>query len=353
MTTYGSTTLVTRRARAAVLATTILILPCLAAACSAGDGARYAAAPPAGAAGARAAPAARTVAAASPTFVAETATVDVPLALPAQLYVEHDAVVAARSAGVLDSLFVDVGARVASGALLATVESADQRIAFDSAQAASEAAELVVRRARTLTRSGGMTGADSEQAEFQLRQAQLAVAKARRGLELTRVVAPFGGLVTERRARPRRLVSAGDTLFRVAEQGPLLARVHVPEGAAATLVPGAKATVIGVRGASTGATVSRIAPAVDAASGTREVILRVAPNGAFLPGSGVTVRLGAEQRRALVVPRAAVGADGYALVTDGGRTTLRLVTLGAEVGGGRVEVMGGLAPGERVARPAP
>jgi hypothetical protein len=130
--------------------------------------------------------------------------------------------------------------------------------------------------------------------------------------------------------------------------------VHVPEDAAAALRAGTPATVVGVRGASAGATVARIAPAVDAASGTREVILRVAQNGAFLPGSGVMVRLGADRRRALVVPREAVGADGYALVSDAaGRTTLRLVTLGADVGGGRVEVMGGLAPGERVARPAP
>jgi hypothetical protein len=35
-----------------------------------------------------------------------------------------------------------------------------------------------------------------------------------------------------------------------------------------------------------------------------------------------------------------------------GRTALRSVTVGADVGGGRVEVVSGLSPGERVMRTA-
>ena len=46
---------------------------------------------------------------------ADTATIDAPLSLPAQLYVEHDAVVFARSAGVVESIFVDLGSRAAAG----------------------------------------------------------------------------------------------------------------------------------------------------------------------------------------------------------------------------------------------
>ena len=45
-----------------------------------------------------------------------------------------------------------------------------------------------------------------------------------------------------------------------------------------------------------------------------------------------------------------VSAEGYVLVVENGRTTLRPVTVGADVGGGRVEVLSGLASGERVAR---
>ena len=44
---------------------------------------------------------------------------------------------------------------------------------------------------------------------------------------------------------------------------------------------------------------------------------------------------------------------GYALVWDDHRTTLRAVTLGSDLSGGRVEVVSGLAPGERVVPSVP
>jgi multidrug efflux pump subunit AcrA (membrane-fusion protein) len=68
-------------------------------------------------------------------------------------------------------------------------------------------------------------------------------------------------------------------------------------------------------------------------------------------GGSVTVRLGRERRRAIVVDRAAVAPDGYVVVVDGGRSTVRPVTIGRDVGGGRVEVLSGLSAGERLARP--
>ena len=56
-------------------------------------------------------------------FTVDTATVELPLELPAQLYVEHDVVVVARSAGTVDSLFVELGDRVRPGQRLARLES--------------------------------------------------------------------------------------------------------------------------------------------------------------------------------------------------------------------------------------
>jgi hypothetical protein len=92
---------------------------------------------------------------------------------------------------------------------------------------------------------------------------------------------------------------------------------------------------------------------LDAASGTREVVLQLASAHGMTPGSAVTVQLGAERRRVVAIPKAAVARDGYALVWDDGRTTLRAVTLGAELDGDRVEVVSGIAAGEKVARAAP
>jgi RND family efflux transporter MFP subunit len=280
----------------------------------------------------------------------DTSTIDVPLTLPSQLYVEHDAVVAARSAGTVDSVFADLGTAVQPGQLLAKLESPDQEIALAQAENADANAAQLARRMRELTVSGAATVADSEAAETQYRQAELAVSKARRDLELTRITAPFAGVVTLRAARPRRLVASGDTLFRVTAMGPLLARVRVPEAAAAEVKPGLNAQVTG-SGGSARARVVQASPAIDPASGTREAVLELEPSSHLLPGASVTVRLGRERKRIVVVPRNLIGEDGYALVWEGGRTTLRAVTLGAELDGGRVEVVSGLAAGERLARP--
>jgi RND family efflux transporter MFP subunit len=285
-------------------------------------------------------------------FVADTMTVQQPLELPAQLYVEHDAVVVARSAGTIDSVSSELGDHVSSGQLLGRLESADQDIALAAAEAARDNANRAAVRARALTKSGGITQADSEQAEFQFRQTEISLRKARRDLELTRIIAPFAGVVTARAARPRRFVGAGDTLFRVTEQSPLLARIRVPEGSARGVHVGESASVVGDDGTTIAAVVAHTAPFVDAASGTREAVLRlVNPSAAAVVGSSVTVRLGRERRRAIVVDRAAVASDGYVVVVENGRSTVRPVTVGRDVGGGRVEVVSGLAAGERLARP--
>jgi RND family efflux transporter MFP subunit len=287
---------------------------------------------------------------ASAGIAVDTMTVRAPLQLPAQLYVEHDAVVVARAAGNVDSVIADLNDQVAGGAPLAILENADQQIALSQAEASFDNLGKVVVRARQMTRAGGITVADSEQAEFQYRQADLTRRKARRDVELTRVIAPFTGVVTARYARAGRFVNVGDTLFRVTETAPLLARVRVPERAAASVHVGDHTTVTSDDGASAAAVVTSAAPVIDAASGTREVIVRVAAGTRLIPGASITVHLGTARRLVVAVPRDVVAPDGFVLVVEGSGTALRPVSLGADLGGGRVEVVNGLSPGERIAR---
>lgn len=284
-------------------------------------------------------------------FTVDTSTVALAIDLPAQLYVEHDAAVVARSAGTIDSLFAELGDRVRVGQPLARMESTEQEIALASAEAAFENAGRAAVRARALTKSGFVTSADSEQAELQLRQTQIARRKSQNDVERTRVTAPFAGVVTARQARPKRFVAIGDTLFRVTEPAPLFARVRVPEASARALRVGDAASATALSGYSYAGRLIHAAPIIDAGSGTREVVLEINSAGALMAGSAVTMHLGREQRRVTSVPREAVAADGYVVVVENGRSTLRPVTLGRDIGGGRVEVLSGVAPGERLARP--
>jgi RND family efflux transporter MFP subunit len=299
------------------------------------------------------APHAATAGPAKPEFTVERVTVQLPLELPTQLYVEHDAAVVARSAGTIDSLFAELGDHVSAGQTLARLESAEQEIALASAEAAFDNFGRAATRARALTKSGGATAADSEQVEFQLRQSDIARRKARRDLELTRITAPFDGIVTTRSARPRRFVSVGDTLFRVTEAAPLFARIRAPEARARGLRIGDAASVVAPSGETTAAKIVHTAPFIDAASGTREIVLKLVDARGDMPaGSSVVVRLGHQARQALSVSRDAIAPEGYAVVVENGRATMRPVTIGRDLGGGRVEVLAGLNAGERLARPA-
>jgi RND family efflux transporter MFP subunit len=197
-----------------------------------------------------------------------------------------------------------------------------------------------------------VTQADSERVELELREAVLTLRKARRDFDLTRITTPFDGVVTGRTARVGRLVEPGDSLFRVTALRPVLASVRVPEASAFGVKLGAEAEVMGPRGERARARVVRASPVIDPASGTREVILQLIAGDPLPPGSSVSLKIGSEIRRVVAVPREAI-REGYALVWADARTSLRPVTVGGELPGGRIEVVSGLAPGEKVVRTGP
>lgn len=283
-----------------------------------------------------------------PLAAAETTTVTLPADVPAQLYVEHDAYVYARSTGVVESVYVDLGTPVRHGQKLAQLEDIDQTIALKQAENALPPAQHLAERYRQLAVTGAVTPADSEQAESSYQKALLTLRQARRDFNLTRIVAPFAGVVTARTVRVGWMVRPGDSLFRVSALHPLLASARVPEENAMGIHVGDSAEVVAENGRTVPASVLRASPALDPASGTREVIVRLAAHSGLLPGASVHVRVGAARRTVLAIPDAAIGENGQVLVWEDGRELLRSVTLGRDLGEGRREVVAGLSPGERV-----
>lgn len=286
-------------------------------------------------------------------IIADTATVELPLTLPAQLYVEHDATVYSRSAGIVQSILVDLGSRVSAGQLLARLESTDQEITLARAREKVTSTSQTRERQLELSAAGAGTEADSERVELEYRQAVLDLRKAQRDYDLTRILAPFAGVVTVRTARLHRLVNAGDSLFRITALQPVLAAIHVPESSAGTIDVGTRAEVVGPGGIRTTARVIRASPTLDAGSGTREMILQLSGKERLTPGSNVTVRLGSQRRQVVAIPRSAVAQDGYALVWSDDKATMRAITVGSDVGEDRIEVISGLTPGEQILRTVP
>ncbi|MES2522478.1 MAG: efflux RND transporter periplasmic adaptor subunit [Gemmatimonadota bacterium] len=278
----------------------------------------------------------------------DSMTVNEPLRLPAQLYVEQDAAIGARSSGVLRSLSVELGSVVQAGQVIGRLEDEVQRLAVSRADVALERASKVLGRVKEMRASNSAPVAEQEDAEYQLRLAEVAKREADLAAERTTIVAPFGGIVSARFVQPGQLLAVNDTVLRLTARGPYLVRARIPESE--SVRAGARFAVQTLDGRALAARVLRLAPALDAASGTREAILQIDSRGdALLAGSAVLVELPRGARRILAVPRTSVSDDGYVVVSDGSRTVMRPVMTGG-VFGDRVEIRAGVVAGERVRR---
>jgi RND family efflux transporter MFP subunit len=284
-------------------------------------------------------------------------------------------VVAAQMAGAVVQLDVKAGDRVAAGQVLLRLDAraAEQTAAAGDAQVAAARAGLDLarqdlERQRQLARDAFISAAALERAEAQFKatqaqvNAQLAQAGAARtqsGLSVVR--APFAGVVAEVPVALGDMALPGRPLLTVYDPGALRVTAALPQSVAAGLAAGAlpRIELPGLAGASVAPQPLRaqLLPVVDAA--THTVQLR-----ADLPGGLAGVVPGLYARvwlpvpaasgapATLAVPRSAVvrRAELTALyvLDPAGVPALRQVRLGRSQGD-RIEVLAGLAAGERVA----
>jgi RND family efflux transporter MFP subunit len=170
-------------------------------------------------------------------------------------------------------------------------------------------------------------------------------------LKQTRIVAPDDGIISSRTATIGAVVQSGQDLLRLIRGGRLEWRAEVTAADLGKIVPGQKATVRTVVGSTLGGTVRLVAPTIDPT--TRNGIVYVdlpaeAPvrAGMFARGS---VHVGESQ--AITLPQSAITLrDGYSyayIVANDNRVKANKLHLGDWLGD-RVDVLEGIAPGDRV-----
>jgi RND family efflux transporter MFP subunit len=306
------------------------------------------------------------------------------------------AAVAPQVMGRLTGVAVSEGSVVAAGALLATIDDTTVRAQLSSAEGAvaeAEAAGEDVDRAISQAEAGkalaektyerfrklldGKVVTQQEFDEVELRRtvavkdleraqqkraqmiAKIAQARgqadaAKAMLAWTRVIAPFAGIIVEKRADPGSMAVPGVPLFVLEDPRRHRIETFVSETYLPLLRKGTPVQVVldADPGNPFSAVVTEIVPAIDPASRTFTVKADL-PAGRARSGQSGKVRFAAGKGTVLAVPKRAItragGSDG--VFTIGARDNvarLSMITLGAEFDD-RVEVLSGIEDGARVA----
>lgn len=248
------------------------------------------------------------------------------------------------------------GAEVRAGEVLARISFGDADADLAEARLKVKGAESEVARHQRAFDAGVEAAVilESFKAEAELARTRLAAAEGRLGRLSLR--APLSGrLIVDRRIAPQSEVAAGTSLGRIAAEGALAVEGRAAAADRDRLHAGL-AVRFGREGQEAGAGLVReVAPVVDA-GGTVKLIVAVGdPTGLPGPGEGVEVRVALDRHeQALTVPEEAlvVAESGSALFVAR-RSQGRLIAHREAVetgarGGGRVEILRGLNPGDRV-----
>ncbi len=195
------------------------------------------------------------------------------------LMVDQEVTVAARITGIIETVNVDRGASVTLGQVLATLDPREADAAVREAKEDMELKKAEFDRAQSLTTSKIMSAADLDEKKAQYAVAVARWEKAKTLRDYTVIRAPFAGIVTEKYARVGQKVieDRNEPLFKITAVEPLLARVYLPEEELLRVRVGDKVVVVPDRfpDARTTGDVQFISPAIDAASGTFQVVIRV------------------------------------------------------------------------------
>jgi membrane fusion protein (multidrug efflux system) len=282
-----------------------------------------------------------------------------------QLNAEESVVVRSETSGIIASIEFEEGQRVEADALLFRLRDDEQRAEVAAARAALLLAERVHGRGGKLRADGVLSVEDLDRARAELDRARAAVEVVEVALRRTEIRAPFDGVVGARLVSPGDYVQGGGMRGRIGDDPTGLVTIEavdnvrllfsVPERAVPVVRVGMPLTVTVTpypderfEGA-----LYFVAPALDSRN-RRLLVKGLIPNPKrrLRPGLSATVHLEISSRDdVLMVPEAALVYDAtgdfvWRLLDDG--TAQRAPV---EVGvrqGGRVEVVSGLAAGDRV-----
>ncbi|MFM0738090.1 efflux RND transporter periplasmic adaptor subunit [Paraburkholderia xenovorans] len=292
--------------------------------------------------------------------------------LPGTLRGNVESPIYARSTGYLLHWYVDIGARVKQGQLLAELDTpeVDQELAQALAQRQQTSSSLALAKS-SLDRWQQLRQRDAvSQQELDERQstytqgvANLAAADANvqrlRQLEsFKRIVAPFAGVITQRNVDVGDLIDAGSgtsrALFALAQSDPLRVYVQLPQAYAQNVSIGQQVVVTQAElpGQPFHGTITHISGAIDVPTRSLQIEVTLPnPDSKLRPGAYVQVAVPAVAHAQLMVPGNALlfRAEGprLAVVDAKGDVQLRKIVIAQDLGQS-LEIESGIEASDKI-----
>ncbi len=230
----------------------------------------------------------------------------------ATLRAEKRATVTSRTRGVLQQIFVEEGDLVTEGQALAQLEDGEQKLAVARYQSIRDIKQREFERIESLSQKELVSENELELIRREAEEARHDFELASLTLDRTTIEAPFDGKVVQRYLDLGATVSDGSPMFDLADMDPLFVDVNVPERHVTRLAPGQNVRLSAeVLSAPVEARIERLAPVVDAATGTVKVTVAVDASVALRPGAFVEIDVvTAVHEEALVVARRSLVSEG-------------------------------------------
>lgn len=301
-----------------------------------------------------------------PVFTLRAANVERWVPVSAEVSTVDQAQVIARIPGILTSLNVREGDSVGRGQVIGRI--VDSQLGYQAgaygaqaaaAQAQAAQAQSELARTRYLTENGVYAPARLEQAEAMAAAAQAQVRAARAQQQAVgavagqgAVVAPASGRVLAADIPPGSPVAPGMVIATITS-GPVVLRLDLPESFAGNVRPGAAVRMTLDDGQMLSGTIARVYPSV--MGGQVRADANVLALGSTLIGRRVSAEVAAGGREALMVPARYVttryGIDYVTVLGEAGPAQV-VVQTAPSGEDGQLEVLSGLAAGDRLVPPA-
>ncbi|MDR3724882.1 MAG: efflux RND transporter periplasmic adaptor subunit [Terracidiphilus sp.] len=299
------------------------------------------------------------------------------ISLPGNTQGFNDTPIYARTNGYIKRWYVDIGAQVKSGQLLAEIatpevdrELEQARGDLKTARANADMAQITATRWQKMLEKNAVSRQETDQAVSDMNARRAAVESMQANVQrleqlqsFERVYAPFSGVITARNVDIGTLIASGPTgetkeLFHLAAAGRIRVYVSVPEAQVNFIQPETRVylTLDEYPGQHIEGTIARDAHAIDQASRTLNVEVDV--NNAdkkLRPGAYVLAHFEnpkhvTQQKSSLMIPANALlfRAEGPTVgIARNGKAELRPVVIGHDFGS-TLEIVQGIAPNDQV-----